>query len=117
VFTRVGLPDDFVAQLNAASDAMIASVSDRESNRNVLRGATKSLAAKLGDGRRVVHILDAFVQSRLLGDDGLLASWNRAKRVLRVPGGQGVSPTTPAPTPTSIPTTPAATPAAPATSI
>jgi hypothetical protein len=109
VFTRAGLPDDFVAALIAAADAMIASISERESNRNAVRGATESLATKLAESRRVVHVLDAFVQSKLQSDDGLLASWNRAKRVLRVSGGRPASiETTPVPGTSSTPPAPTA---------
>ena len=84
VFTRAGLPDDFIAQLTGASDAMIASLGERTKNRVTRRGGTQGLKTKLQSARKVVGVLDAMVKSALAGDDVLLASWKTAKRVQRV---------------------------------
>jgi hypothetical protein len=97
VFTRTGLPEDFLARLTAASDAMIASLGERSKNRVVRRGATEGLKTKLQAGRRVVGVLDALVRSALAGDDVLLASWKSAKRIQRV--GTSRQPATPPATP------------------
>jgi hypothetical protein len=126
VFVKAGLPTDFIAQLNAASTAMIDAGAERQANRGNRRGATQGLKTSLSAGRRVVHVLDAFVKSALKDDPVLLANWNLVKRVRVIPrtptntnASASTGPTampTPAPTPTppAPPTAPepAATPAA-----
>jgi hypothetical protein len=110
VFVAAGLRADFVAQLNAAADAMIAAVGDQAQNRGKRSGATKGLADRLTEGRKVVHILDAFVKTALRSDVPLLANWEKVKRVQRV-GARTTTATpptpspAPAPTPTPTPTT------------
>jgi hypothetical protein len=104
VFTAAGLPADFTAQLTAAADAMIAAISDGATNRNTGRGATTGLKAKLSTGRKVVRVLDAFVQSALKEDAALRSSWNGAKRVQRVGSGRPAKVTVPTPAPTAAPT-------------
>ena len=102
VFTFAGLPPDFIAQLNAAADAMLGAVNDRTTNRGLRGGATQGLARKLSDGRKVVHVLDAFVKSALKYDPTLLANWNIIKRVQRTPG-RTTAPITPIPDPAPAP--------------
>jgi nucleotide-binding universal stress UspA family protein len=119
VFTFAGLPSDFVDELNAATDAMLIAVNDRTKSRGLRGGATKGLSQKLAAGRRIVHVLDAFVKSALNDDPALLANWNVIKRVQR-PAGRSqaiLAPSTlapsagipaapmpiPAPTPTAAP--------------
>jgi hypothetical protein len=102
VFTSAGLPGDFVAQLTGAADAMLASVDERSRNHGKRTGATKGLKSKLTAGRKIVHVLDAFVQSALKDDPARLADWNAVKRV-KAPNRPTV-PATPAPAPTPIPT-------------
>jgi hypothetical protein len=104
VFVAAGLPADFVAQLNSATDAMIIAISDRSQSRGKRRGATKGLKEKLSDGRKIVHILDAFVKSALKDDPALLANWNLVKRVQKSPGRPAGSTSTSTPTPTPAPT-------------
>jgi hypothetical protein len=110
VFIAAGLPADFVAQLNAASDAMTNTISERTSSRGVTSGATVGIKRKLSDGRKIVHVLDAFAQSALKDDPVLLRNWNLVKRVPlntgRGAAARAASPTpapTPAPTPTPAP--------------
>ncbi len=105
VFIAVGLPADFVAQLNSAADALLTSLSDRAVSRGRVKGATTGLKAQLAAGRRVVHILDAFVKSVAKDDAVLLANWKLVKRVPRTPGRVAGS-TTQVPTP--VPATAAA---------
>jgi hypothetical protein len=85
VFTSAGLPADFAAKLNAATDAMLLAVSERAQSRGKRGGATKGLKTKLARGRRIVHVLDAFVRSALKDDPALLANWYIVKRVQRPP--------------------------------
>jgi hypothetical protein len=86
-FIKSGLPDDFVAQLVATADAMLAAVDARTQQRGDLTGATQSLKDKLGRARRIVGVLDAFVQTAAKGDSFLLGKWNSVKRVNGVGGG------------------------------
>lgn len=103
VFIAAGLPADFIEQLDAAADAMTAAIDDRAQNRSAQRGATTGLKASLSAGRKIVHVLDSFVQSALKDDPSLLSAWNGAKRVRLIP-----------PTPTPIPAAPSPSPATPA---
>jgi hypothetical protein len=102
VFIKAGMPQDFIAELSAAADDMVGSVSARTQTRGKGRGATTGLKAKLSEGRKIVHILDAFVKSALKDDPTLLSNWNVVKRVPK-PTGRAASPV-PTPTPTPTPT-------------
>jgi hypothetical protein len=119
VFVSAGLPQDFVAQLNTATDAMLVALNDRTQNRGRRGGATQGLSEKLSAGRRIVHVLDAFVKSALKDNPSLLANWNMVKRVQKTNGRQPITvvpPVTPPSTPTAaapIALTSAPTPVAP----
>jgi hypothetical protein len=102
VFVSAGLPSDFIAQLNAATTAFVSAVNERTQNRGKRGGATKGLKQKLGAARKVVHVLDAFVQTALKDDSALLANWNMVKRVRRIAN----RPTSTAPATPPIPPTP-----------
>lgn len=103
VFIAGGLPVDFIAQLNAAADAMVAALGTRTQKQGARTGATKGLKAKLSEGRKCVHVLDALVQSALVDDDALLANWNQIKRV-RLVASRPADPSAPASTPAANPT-------------
>jgi len=107
-FISAGLPTDFIAQLRAATTAMVAAVAERNQNRGKRGGATTGLKQKLGRARRIVHVLDAFIQTALKDDQVLLSSWNIVKRVRRNTN----RPATPAAPPATPPTTPPPTPPA-----
>ena len=81
VFIAAALPDDFVAQLNAATDAMLAFSKQRATNSNRRTGMTSGLGAKLKEARVIVRAVDAFVRSVLRDDPILLATWESASRV------------------------------------
>lgn len=55
----------------------------------------------LSEGRKVVHLLDAYVQIALKDNPSLLAGWNSVKRVRRVGARVAVTGTT-----TNTPTAP-----------
>ncbi len=108
VFTKAGLPADFLAQITAASDSMMASLSDRATSRGKRGGATAGLTVTASDARKVINMLDALVKRALGGTEpALLADWRIVKHV---PQKTSVSkPSTP-----STPSTPAGSaPAAP----
>jgi hypothetical protein len=112
-FVSAGLPPDFVARLNGATEALLASVVARARNRGMRKGATTGLKQRLSAARKVVHVLDAFVKTALKDNPTLLADWNSVKRVRRNANRPAsvVTPPTPPPT-SSTSSTPAAAPAA-----
>lgn len=99
VFTAAGLPADFIEQLVAAADAMTSALDERAQKQSAQRGATTGLRASLTAGRRIVHVLDAFVRTALKDDPALLSAWNGAKRVRVIPPTPvSATPFSPAPT-------------------
>ena len=92
-FTGAGLPPDFIPRLLAAADAMLASGEERLQSRGKRSGATRGLTARLTAGRKIVHVLDAFVKSALNEDPALLANWNVVKRVRRIGARSATAPT------------------------
>ena len=83
VFVAAGLPQDFIARLNAATDALLVSLDERLQSRGKRSGATRGLTARLTAGRKIVHVLDSFVTTALRDDPALLANWKVVKRVRR----------------------------------
>ena len=81
IFIAAALPDDFVAQLTAATDAMLASSTQRAANASRRTGVTSGLGAKLKEARVIVRAVDAIVRSVLKDDPILLATWESASRV------------------------------------
>lgn len=81
VLVSAGLPRDFVARLEAATDALLASLHSRDQSRGKAVGATEGLAGKLSRGRKIVNVLDVFIQNALAGDADLLRTWRKIKRV------------------------------------
>jgi hypothetical protein len=65
---------------------MTGAISERTSNRGRRSGATVGLKERLSAGRKIVHVLDAFVKSALKDDPSLLRNWNLVKRVPRPTG-------------------------------
>jgi hypothetical protein len=111
VFIAAGLPNDFIDQPKAATDAMTNAISERTSSRGRRSGATVGLKQKLSAGRKIVYVLDAFVKSALKDDPVLVRNWNLVKRVPR-PTGRAPSATPPTPA-TPGQASPAPTPAPP----
>jgi hypothetical protein len=109
-FISAGLPTDFIAQLRAATTAMVGAVAERNQNRGKRGGATTGLKQKLGRARRIVHVLDAFIQTALKDDQVLLSSWNIVKRVRRNTNRPATPATPPVVPPVTPPVTPSATP-------
>jgi hypothetical protein len=106
MFTKAGLPTDFVAQLVSVADAIRASVDERSLRDNLRNGATEGLKSKLSSGRKIVHVLDAFVRTALKRDPAVLASWKAVAHVRKAavrPAPTVVPAPTPAPGPITIP--------------
>jgi hypothetical protein len=83
VFIAAGMPKDFLDQFVAAIDAMTDTIVERTNIRGRRAGATLGLKEQLSAGRRIVHVLDAFVQSQMKDDPSLIRNWNATKRVQR----------------------------------
>jgi hypothetical protein len=103
VFVAAGLPQDFIARLNDATDAMLAAVEARLQSRGKRKSGTKGLTEQLAAGRKIVRVLDRFVVTALQDDPGLLAHWKLVKRVRKT---ASHSPAVSTPTSTSSTTTP-----------
>ena len=82
---KAGLRPDFVTRLISAADTMVQAVADRAQTRGKLSGATTGLKTTLAAGRKLVRVIDAFVESELVNDPALLSNWKRVKRVRKVP--------------------------------
>lgn len=81
MFVDHGLPADFIDRLNTAATDLQASRTDHTNIRGKRIVATTSLKSKLSAGRKIVHILDAYVNTALKDDPELLSGWNSVKRV------------------------------------
>jgi hypothetical protein len=79
-FTTGGLATDFLAQLEAAANAVERSLTNRGASTTTQAAATAGLVASSRRGRAVVRVLDSLVRPQLAGDAALLAQWNSAKR-------------------------------------
>jgi hypothetical protein len=80
VFIGGGLPSDFLAQLQAAADAVSQSLTDRGTSTTTRAAATAGLNAATDRGRAVVRVLDSLIQPVLAGNAALLTQWKTAKR-------------------------------------
>lgn len=108
VFTGAGLPDDFVAQLRTAADALLPPLDARRQSRGVRKGATAGLKAQETSARKTVRVLDVLVRNALDGDEVLLARWDTVKRVVAKPGPAiGAVSAPPSAAPTVTPAVPA----------
>lgn len=117
VFIDGGLPADFLTRLQAATDAIAASIGDQTDVGSARVAATGGTLAQAGKVRQAIRALDSLVQLALAADDVLLVAWQSAKRfhALRSATAPAAAPVT-APVTTDIhPAAPAAAPAAPPT--
>jgi len=109
--TEAQFPSDALQELAAAADAVETAISDRSGSKVVRIAATAGIKQALSEGRQAVEMLDPVVTKMLAGNDGLLAGWRAAKRIVAKPGvirpssGVTPSPAPVTPTPTVPPTT------------
>jgi len=116
VLVDSGVSEDVIANLEAASAAVKASIDTRAGHRARRAGGTSGLLSQERRAYAMVVLVDAAVTQVIADDGALLGQWNTAKRVNRKTGpvaGDGVPATTTPPTPT--PTTTGASPASPET--
>ena len=85
VFTDVGLPDDFVAQLNAAASAVTASQAVRQASKAGAVSATAGIEEQEKRLRGLFPLIDAIVGPKLGNDAVLLRKWESTKAVGRKP--------------------------------
>ena len=83
LFIDSGLPTDFIAQLNAATDALVTSITLRRQVVVQAIAATKGLDEGFPAARRIIHQLDGFVTTALNDDPALLAAWRSVSHVRR----------------------------------
>jgi hypothetical protein len=81
VFVDAGLPSDFADRLRAAADEMAAARTTRTQRHGDRSAATVGLRHTLSAGRKIVGVLDAFVQTAVADDSALRSSWATVKRV------------------------------------
>jgi hypothetical protein len=84
VFIDAGLPQDFLAKLTAAADAVKASIDTRAAARGQRSGATGTLKDLVTRARLALKALNALVVPVLSADvshSGLLAEWKSVRRV------------------------------------
>ena len=81
VFIAAGRKREFIARLEACADDMRSASAERAMHRQRVKEATTDLYTQLSRSRKVVLMIDAFLQSALADRPGLLDAWNMAKRV------------------------------------
>lgn len=90
-FIESGRPDDFLAQLDAATEALRQSLLGRARNVGTHVGAKAGLVKEIRRGRKAVQLIDTCVRSAFAGKSDLLAKWRTAKRIQLVTGGPTTS--------------------------
>jgi hypothetical protein len=97
VFVNSGRPADFIAQLDAAINAVRRAFRSKATNVGKKAGAKLGLKDEIARGRRAVEMLDAIVTTGFAGNGQVLARWRSARRIRAVGGGvtaKGEKPTT-----------------------
>ena len=82
VFTSTGLPDDFVAQLRTAADAVTTSLDARQKTVAASTSATSGLHAQETRVRNLFQLINALIVPKLGTDVTLLAQWKATKAII-----------------------------------
>ena len=85
-FVESGLPEDCVAELEAAAQALEDALTTRTTTFAGAVGATASLASLEKQARHVLRVLDALIAPRLRLDDGLATEWRSVRHIRRKSG-------------------------------
>jgi hypothetical protein len=98
-FVKKGRPADFIARLDAATEALRGAFRGKARNVGKKAGAKAGLKSEIVRGRDAIELLDAIVTTAFVGDAEVLAAWRSARRVRAVAGGNrtpktGLVPTT-----------------------
>ena len=83
IFIDAGLPIDFIQQLRDAADALTSLISLRKQSVAERGAATKLLRAQTQEAKKVVRVIDGFVQTAAKGNTKLLVTWKILKRLRR----------------------------------
>jgi hypothetical protein len=105
-FVRNGRAADFVAQLDAATEALRQAQLSKARNLGKSIGARNGMSAEIVRGNDAVQLLDAIVTTGFAGNKEVLGKWRSAKRIRAAAGGGGngaVSVPTVSQAPTSAP--------------
>lgn len=81
VFTQAGMPDDFVARVRSAADAVTQVGTSRNQAALDVRAATANIRAQEGRVRKLLKLLNALVVPRLGTDAELLAKWQTVRAI------------------------------------
>jgi hypothetical protein len=90
-FVEAGRPEDFLAQLDAAAEAVRQSMLGKARNLGRQVGAGAGIERDIKRGRRLVEVLDTIVKAAFREDLNVLAKWRNAKRVRGITGGGNAS--------------------------
>ncbi len=83
IFVDAGLPSDFIQQLRDAAEALTSLISLRKQSVAERGAATKLLRAQTSEAKKVVRVLDGFVQTAAKGNTKLLVTLKILKRLRR----------------------------------
>ena len=86
VFLAGGLPEDFIAQLQAAAAALLESLNARTRGVGRARGATRALPPLVKRARATLRVLDSLVTRQVESSERLLGEWRAVKAVPKKPG-------------------------------
>ena len=81
LFVERGRPSDFLAQLDAAIDAVKVSVSTRSQQLATSIGANAGISQEISRGKKAVAMLDSVVRVAFEQNDAVLLAWDVTKRV------------------------------------
>ncbi len=87
VFVANGRAEDFLEQLEAATDRLERSLTGRARKMGSKVGARVGIGTEIQRGREAVEIIDTVVTTCFANDPDVLAEWRSARRVQVVPGG------------------------------
>jgi hypothetical protein len=84
-FIEYGLPDDFIEDLTAATDAFETARTSEDTAEQDKIGSTASFAPHIGEGMIIVRRLDPIIKMKYGNDAAAMAAWTFAKHVERAP--------------------------------
>jgi hypothetical protein len=87
LFLQKGRPQDFLAQLDAAMNAVRTSFITRSEQLNASIAANDGITQEVSRGRQAVAMLDSVVSVAFENNDAVLREWEVTKRVQALPGG------------------------------
>jgi hypothetical protein len=84
-FIRYGLPEDFIEDLNDDIAAFEQATAARNQSMGQQAASHAAQDEALADGLQALRQLDTYLQTVLRDDPAMLAAWNRASHIERVP--------------------------------